>query len=107
MAAYRFRAFSGGQALRAVAGAPCSGASAVSAERRRERRRLVENYFNLVQLFCETLTPERLGAALELARVPETIRGYGHVKEKNMDAASERRVQLMALYRAITHHNKT
>lgn len=77
-----------------------------TAERRRERQ-LVEDYFALVQLFCETLTPERLDTALELARLPEKIRGYGHVKEHAMGAAAERRVQLMALYGAAAPHNKT
>jgi indolepyruvate ferredoxin oxidoreductase len=71
----------------------------MSAERRRERR-LVEDYFALVALFCETLTDERMETALELARLPEKIRGYGHVKEKAMDVADERRAQLMAQYGA-------
>ncbi|WP_313034519.1 indolepyruvate ferredoxin oxidoreductase family protein [Massilia alkalitolerans] len=71
----------------------------MSAERRRERQ-LVEDYFALVSLFCETLTDERMETALELARLPEKIRGYGHVKEKAMDMADERRAQLMAQYGA-------
>jgi indolepyruvate ferredoxin oxidoreductase len=77
-----------------------------TAERRRERE-LVEDYFALVRLFCETLAPEHLDTALELARLPEKIRGYGHVKEKAMDAAAERRARLMALYGASAHQNKT
>ncbi|HEX8604386.1 MAG TPA: indolepyruvate ferredoxin oxidoreductase family protein, partial [Pseudoduganella sp.] len=77
-----------------------------TAERRRERQ-LVEDYFALVQLFCETLTPERLDTALALARLPEKIRGYGHVKEHAMDVAAERRAQLMALYGAAASQNKT
>jgi indolepyruvate ferredoxin oxidoreductase len=71
----------------------------MSAERRRERQ-LVEDYFALVALFCETLTDERMETALALARLPERIRGYGHVKEKAMDMADERRAQLMAQYGA-------
>jgi len=71
----------------------------MSAERRRERL-LVEDYLALVTLFCETLTPTRLDTALELARLPEKIRGYGHVKEKAMDMADERRTLLMAQYGA-------
>jgi indolepyruvate ferredoxin oxidoreductase len=77
-----------------------------TAERRRERA-LVEDYFALVRLFCETLAPEHLDTALELGRLPEKIRGYGHVKEKAMDAAAERRARLMALYGASAHQNKT
>jgi indolepyruvate ferredoxin oxidoreductase len=70
-----------------------------SAERRRERR-LVDDYFALIALFCETLTSERLDTALALAQLPEKIRGYGHVKEKAMDVADELRAQLMARYGA-------
>jgi indolepyruvate ferredoxin oxidoreductase len=70
-----------------------------TAERRRERQ-LVEDYFALVDLLCASLAPDRLDTALELARLPEKIRGYGHVKEKAMDAAQERRAQLMARYGA-------
>jgi indolepyruvate ferredoxin oxidoreductase len=77
-----------------------------TAERRRERE-LVDDYFALVRLFCETLTPEHLDTALELARLPEKIRGYGHVKEKAMDAAAERRARLMAVYGTSAHQNKT
>jgi indolepyruvate ferredoxin oxidoreductase len=68
-------------------------------ERRRERQ-LVEEYFALVDLFCASLSPERLDTALELARLPEKIRGYGHVKEQAMDAARESRAQLMERYGA-------
>ena len=71
----------------------------MTAERRRERQ-LVEDYLALVALFCETLTDERMETALELARLPEKIRGYGHVKEKAMDVADARRAQLMAQYGA-------
>jgi indolepyruvate ferredoxin oxidoreductase len=77
-----------------------------TAERCRERA-LVEDYFALVRLFCESLTPQHLDTALELARLPEKIRGYGHVKEKSMDAAEERRAELLALYGAKARHNKS
>ena len=70
-----------------------------TAERRRERQ-LVEDYFALVELFCTSLTLENIDAALELARLPEKIRGYGHVKEKAMDAAQQSRALLMELYGA-------
>ena len=70
-----------------------------TAERRRERQ-LVDDYFALIDMFCESLAPERLDAALELACLPEKIRGYGHVKEKAMDVAQESRALLMALYGA-------
>lgn len=33
---------------------------------------------------------------LELARLPQTMRGYGHVKESNIDAARAREAYLLA-----------
>ena len=41
------------------------------------------------------LTPERAATALELARLPQTIRGFGHVKEENLGAARVRRAKLL------------
>lgn len=76
-----------------------------TAERRRERA-LVEDYFVLVRLFCETLSAERLETALALARLPEKIRGYGHVKERAMEQADERRTLLMEQYGATAHHHE-
>ena len=38
-------------------------------------------------------------SALEIARIPEQIKGYGHVKERNLAAARERWGALMAQYR--------
>jgi len=37
---------------------------------------------------------------VQIAAVPETMRGYGHVKEKNVKAAKEREASLLAAYRA-------
>lgn len=80
------------------------------AERRQERA-LLTQYFTLVDLFCATLTPANRDAALALATLPEQIRGYGHVKERNLAAANLRRPALMDAYLAppaniITIHRK-
>lgn len=37
--------------------------------------------------------------ALEIAKLPEQIRGYGHVKERNLAAARTRWSDLMAKWR--------
>ncbi|MCH9053662.1 MAG: hypothetical protein IIA72_21830, partial [Proteobacteria bacterium] len=47
-----------------------------------------------------TLGPENHLAAVEIARLPEKIRGFGHVKRKNADLAKVREAALMAAYRA-------
>ena len=58
-----------------------------SVERKHERR-LVDDYEASVSSIVTRLKPENIGAAIALARVPEKIRGYGHVKEASI-AASE------------------
>jgi len=67
-------------------------------ERKRERR-LIEDYLSMLDEFTRTLAPEKLPAAIELARLPEEIRGYGYVKEAAMDKADQRRAALMHQYR--------
>ena len=57
-----------------------------TAERRRERA-LIGEYEALVAEILGKLAPHNHALAVELARIPELIRGYGHVK----DAAPRRR----------------
>jgi indolepyruvate ferredoxin oxidoreductase len=45
---------------------------------------------------ANALTKERLNTALELARLPQSVRGYGHVKERNANAARVREDRLLA-----------
>jgi len=68
-------------------------------EERRQERQLVADYFALIEEFCSSLTPESYFHALDLARVPETIRGYGHVKERNVREAHARQKELLVRYR--------
>jgi indolepyruvate ferredoxin oxidoreductase len=46
------------------------------------------------------LTPERLALAVEIASIPEDIRGYGHVKERNLAAARTKWKALLARWSA-------
>jgi len=41
------------------------------------------------------VTQDSLKTALELARLPQSARGYGHVKENNERAAATRQAQLL------------
>lgn len=68
-------------------------------EERQRERQLVEDYFALLEEFNRSLNAERLDSALELARLPESIRGYGHIKEAAMDKAEQWRAQLLQQYR--------
>jgi indolepyruvate ferredoxin oxidoreductase len=66
-----------------------------TAERRGERAAIGE-FEALMRQVVGTVTPERLDTALELARLPQSVRGFGHVKEHNAAAAQLRQQQLLA-----------
>ena len=63
-------------------------------DERRVERALIGEYRASIDEVLVTLDADRLAVAVEIARVPEQIRGYGHVKQRNLDAA---RVQWQAL----------
>jgi len=69
-----------------------------TAERKMERALIVE-YRACIDELLAGLTPERLALAVEIARIPEDIRGYGHVKEKHLLAARAKWDGLMAQWR--------
>ncbi|HYL17806.1 MAG TPA: indolepyruvate ferredoxin oxidoreductase family protein [Burkholderiales bacterium] len=69
-------------------------------EERRTERRLIEDYERTVAELLGRLTPESHALAVEIASIPEEIRGYGHVKMKNLAAAKEKEAKLLAQYRA-------
>ena len=62
-------------------------------------RRLIGEYRETVGELLATLSPENHLAAVEIAGLPEKIRGFGHVKRKNADLAKVREAALMAAYR--------
>ncbi|NYT62294.1 indolepyruvate ferredoxin oxidoreductase family protein [Alcaligenaceae bacterium] len=70
-------------------------------QERRQERELVREYFELLNEFADSLSEQNLAAALELASLPDDIRGFGHVKEKSLEAAALRRAELMNSYRGV------
>ena len=70
-----------------------------TAERRTERALIVE-YRESIEEVLRTLGSANLTLAVEIARVPEMIRGYGHVKQRHLDAARPKWDALMADWRA-------
>ena len=54
------------------------------AAHRRKERELIVWYHNLIETVLERLTPENLDDALELAALPDQIRGYEHIKEDSI-----------------------
>ncbi len=69
-----------------------------SAERREERA-LIAEYETLVAELIATLAPANHAAAVALAALPESIRGFGHVKDASIAKAAARRVELLAAFR--------
>jgi indolepyruvate ferredoxin oxidoreductase len=51
-----------------------------------------------VEGMLATLNADNRGAATEFARVPEQIRGYGHVKARNLHAARLQWKELLGRY---------
>jgi indolepyruvate ferredoxin oxidoreductase len=68
-------------------------------EERRTERALIGEYRALIDELVKSLTAQKLAQAVELARLPEDIRGFGHVKEANLAAARIRWNKLLAQWR--------
>ena len=67
-------------------------------EERRMERRLIGEYEATVQKVLATLGQDNHAMAVQIASLPESMRGFGHVKEKNVKAAKERERTLLAAY---------
>ena len=59
-------------------------------------RQLINEYRELIAAVVDKLTVHNIAAAIELARAPGEIRGYGHVKLASLDAWRSRKEQLVA-----------
>ncbi|MEG1771565.1 MAG: DUF6537 domain-containing protein, partial [Comamonas sp.] len=69
-------------------------------EERRTERALIATYRQDITQLLAGLTQERLALAVEIASIPEGIRGYGHVKERHLEAAQAKRAALLAQWSA-------
>ena len=69
-------------------------------EERRTERALIQQYRACVEELLQGLTPEGLALAVQIASIPEDIRGYGHVKERHLEAARARWDALMSQWRS-------
>ena len=66
---------------------------------RRTERRLITDYEALMDEVLGGLTPETHALAVELAAVPEQIRGFGHVKEEHLAKAKAQEAELLTAFR--------
>jgi indolepyruvate ferredoxin oxidoreductase len=70
-----------------------------TAERRMERK-LLADYEALVDEMLGKLSPANLALAVEIASLPEHIRGYGHVKDEFVRGVKAKEAELVARWRA-------
>jgi indolepyruvate ferredoxin oxidoreductase len=70
-----------------------------SEERRRERA-MIGEYERLVEELLSNLTHDNHPLAVEIARLPLDIRGFGHVLEANYRKVKAREGELLAAFRA-------
>jgi indolepyruvate ferredoxin oxidoreductase len=69
-------------------------------EERRTERQLIGDYERVIDTLLAGLTPENHALAVELASIPEEIRGFGHVKARHLAAAKQRQAKLLEAWRA-------
>jgi indolepyruvate ferredoxin oxidoreductase len=68
-------------------------------EERRMERALIDEYRSCIAELLKTLSADNRTLAAEIARIPEEIRGYGHVKERHVKAARAKWDVLMQRWR--------
>jgi indolepyruvate ferredoxin oxidoreductase len=91
---YAFRGLAKFKALRGTALDPFG----YTAERKMERG-LIRDYESLVMEMLATLSPKNHRTAVELASLPERIRGFGHVKQRHVAAVAAERDRLLQQFR--------
>ena len=68
---------------------------------RRTERALVTQYRASIEVLVAQLTPANHALAVEIARIPEQIKGFGHVKARHLAAAREKWTALKAQWAAL------
>jgi len=69
-------------------------------EERRTERELIREYEQTVERLLAGLTPQNHALAVQIASIPEEIRGFGHIKARNLAPARKKRDELLAQYAA-------
>ncbi|MET0335961.1 MAG: indolepyruvate ferredoxin oxidoreductase family protein, partial [Rhizobacter sp.] len=69
-------------------------------EERQTERALIVQYRASLDEVLQGLTADTLPQAIAIAKIPEDIRGYGHVKARHLIAARQKWADLMSAWRA-------
>lgn len=67
----------------------------------------IEDFKVLMRQVIEALHAGNHGTAMELARLPQTMRGFGHIKERNAQAAELKQQRLFKELHSNLPENKT
>jgi indolepyruvate ferredoxin oxidoreductase len=70
-----------------------------SAERKLERQ-LIADYERVIADLLAGLDHINHDLAVQIAQIPEQIRGYGHVKQAHLEKAKPREAELLTAFRA-------
>ncbi len=70
-----------------------------SADRKLERQ-LIVDYERVIDELLAGLDHTNHDLAVEIAQVPEQIRGYGHIKQAHFEKAKQREAELLSAFRA-------
>jgi indolepyruvate ferredoxin oxidoreductase len=68
-------------------------------DERRQERAAIESYKETVLELLAALSQDKIDLAVQIASLPENIRGYGHVKARNVAIAEEKKKALLARWR--------
>jgi len=69
-------------------------------EERRMERELIREYEQTLEQLLAGLSPQNHAGAVELASLPEEIRGFGHIKKRNVEAVRRKRQELLERFAA-------
>ena len=84
--------------LRALRGTPLDPFGYT--EERRTERALIREYEESVERVLEYLDAQNHALAVQIASLPEEIRGFGYIKTRNVAAARDKRDELLARFAA-------
>jgi len=65
-------------------------------QERKTERALIREYEDAVERLLAGLTPQNHATAIQIASLPEEIRGYGHIKLKSIATARKKRDELLS-----------
>ena len=69
-------------------------------EERRAERQSIRDYEATMAEVLDGLSVDSHGLAVQIAQIPDRIRGFGHVKAANLEQANAERERLLAAFRA-------